>query len=67
MCVETCVKISDKSYKKWSYSLYKFSSYKLPRVVRLNQADGRQGRVGGGVMIWIIDFFFSKLSNAIAT
>ena len=36
-------------------------------MVRLSQTDFRQGRVGGGVMVQCIVFFFSKLSNAIAT
>ena len=63
-----CVKISDKSDKKWrSYSLWNLISWAWPHVVRLSQADGRQGRVGGRVMVQCIDFFFSKLSNAIAT
>ena len=35
-----------------------------PSAVRLSQADGKQGRVGDGVMVQYIDFFFSQLSNA---
>ena len=52
MCVKTCVKISDKSDKKWSYSLYKLSScvtrgaYKS--AIPLSQSYRLQGAVGVG-------------------
>ena len=39
----------------------------LGDVVRLSQADGRQGRVGGEIMVQCTEFYFSKLSNAIVT
>ena len=68
MCVDTCVKISDKSDEKWKrYILYKLTSYEWTRAVNRPWADGSQARVGGEVMVQCIDFFFCMLSNGIVT
>ena len=45
MCVEYCVKISDKSDKKWkSYSVYNLSSLTLLPVVIFERAHWSEGR-----------------------
>ena len=50
MCIETCVKISDKSDKKWkSYSLYKFSSCVTRGVYKSAIPLGQSYRLQGGV------------------
>ena len=55
MCVETCVKISDKSVKNEEVIAYTNLVVRNDRV----QSDGaRQGRVGGVVMVQSISFSF---------
>ena len=64
MCVETCVKISDKSDKKWrNYSLYKLSSCVTRGVnksaIPLGQSYRLQGG-RGGVMVKCIAFSYGS-------
>ena len=63
MCVETCVKISDKSDKKWSYRLYKLSSCVTRGVYKsaipLGQSSLLQGG-RGGVMVKCIAFSYGS-------
>ena len=65
MCVVTCVKISDKSDKKWrSYSLYKFSSCVTRGVYKsaipLGQSYRLQGGGRGGEMVKCIAFSYGS-------
>ena len=66
MCVETCVKISDKSEEKLrSYSLYKLSSCVTRGVYKsailLGQSYRLQGGGGrGGVMVKCIAFSYGS-------
>ena len=49
MCVETCVKVSNKSDKKLiSYSLRKLSSEERAGAIRARRANDGEGGVGVG-------------------
>ena len=64
MCVETCVKISDKSDKKWrSYCLYKLSSCVTRGVYKSAISLGQSYRLQGGrggVMVKCIAFSYGS-------
>ena len=58
MCVETCVKISDKSDEKWSYSILNLSCFVTRDVYKLaRRAMCREGW-GTGLNYWF--FFYWK-------
>ena len=63
MCVETCVKISDKSNKKWrSYSLCKLSSWVTQGVYKIGQAHKCREGWGGGTSV---NYWLFSLEDAI--
>ena len=59
MCVETCVKISDKSDEKLnkSYSLCRLSSWVMQGVYKIRKPHNVQGGLGRGYWSKLLFFF----------